>query len=96
MSSDDVAQMRSVQFAEYGDADVLHLVEGPAPQPGPGQVRIAVRRAGLNPMDWKLRTGGMAEQMPLDLPHIPGLEVAGVVDAVGDDTEFAVGDEVFG
>lgn len=96
MTSSDPARMRAVQFAEYGDADVLHVVEVPVPTPGPKQVRVAVRRAGLNPMDWKLRTGGMAEQMPLDLPHIPGLEVAGVVDAVGEGADFTEGDEVFG
>jgi NADPH:quinone reductase-like Zn-dependent oxidoreductase len=96
MSSTDTQNMRSVQFAEYGEPDVLTVVDVPVPRPGPNQVRIAVRRAGVNPMDWKLRKGGMAQQMPLDLPHVPGLEVAGVVDAVGDGADFAVGDEVFG
>ncbi|POM22839.1 Quinone oxidoreductase 1 [Actinomadura rubteroloni] len=88
---------RAVQFSEYGEPDVLRTVELDVPPPGPGQVRVSVRAAGVNPMDWKLRSGAMAQFMPVDLPAVPGGEVAGVVDAVGPGvTGHAVGDEVLG
>lgn len=58
-------------------------------------MRVAVRAAGVNPIDWKIRSGTMSRDAKF--PTIPGLEIAGVVDAVGPDTHgFAVGDEVFG
>lgn len=88
---------RAAQFAEYGDSSVVKVVEVPAPTPGPGQVRLSVRAAGVNPIDWKIIAGFMREQMPLSLPAGAGGDVAGVVDEVGPDvTEFAVGDEVLG
>ncbi|SDH32153.1 NADPH:quinone reductase [Lentzea fradiae] len=87
--------MRAITFSGYGGPEVLRLSEVPVPEPGPGQVRLAVRAAGINPLDWKIRNGGK-QQIPVSFPHIPGLEVAGVVDAVGAGAEFAVGDEVFG
>jgi NADPH:quinone reductase-like Zn-dependent oxidoreductase len=86
--------MQAVTYAEFGGPEVLRVSEVEDPRPGPGQVRIAVRAAGVNPWDWKLR-GGM---MPgAELPRIDGLEAAGVVDAVGPGVEgTAVGDEVLG
>ncbi|WP_304438163.1 NADP-dependent oxidoreductase, partial [Frankia sp. CpI1-P] len=64
---------------------------------GPGQIRIAVRAAGVNPVDWKIRNGSTLRTIPVPLPHIPGLEAAGVVDEVGAGVEgVSVGDEVFG
>src|SRR4051794_8264981 len=48
---------KAVQFSQYGEPDVLHVADVPAPEPGPGQVRIAVRAAGINPADWKIRRG---------------------------------------
>lgn len=88
--------MRAITFAEYGGPDVLRLSEVPLPEPGPGQVRVAVRAIGVNPIDWKIRGGGMRQNFAVSFPHIPGLEVAGVVDAAGDDAGLSVGDEVFG
>ncbi|MCU1680296.1 MAG: NADP-dependent oxidoreductase [Amycolatopsis sp.] len=88
--------MRAITFAEYGGPEVLREEDVPTPEPGAGQVRVAVRVAGLNPLDWKIRSGGMAQGAPLDGVTIPGAELAGVVDAVGDGTDLAVGDEVFG
>jgi NADPH:quinone reductase-like Zn-dependent oxidoreductase len=88
---------RAVAFNEYGDADVLRLVDLEKPQAGPGQVRIAVRAAGVNPVDWKIRSGAMAGGRKADFPVVPGIDVAGVIDQVGSDvSEFAVGDEVLG
>jgi NADPH:quinone reductase-like Zn-dependent oxidoreductase len=88
--------MRAITFSAYGGPDVLQLSEVPVPEPGPGQVRLAVRAAGINPIDWKIRNGAMQQNFQVALPHIPGVEVAGVVDAVGEGADFAVGDEVFG
>ncbi|MFJ8915297.1 NADP-dependent oxidoreductase [Amycolatopsis sp. NPDC102389] len=88
--------MRAITITQYGEPDVLRLAEVPLPEPGAGQVRVAVKAAGVNPIDWKIRSGAMAEVRPVDFPHILGLELAGVVDAVGEGADFAVGDEVFG
>nr|WP_157468080.1 NADP-dependent oxidoreductase [Frankia sp. QA3] len=86
-----------MSFDETGGPEVLHLVDVPQPHAGPGQIRIAVRAAGVNPVDWKIRNGSTLRTLPVPLPHIPGMEAAGVVDEVGADVEgVAVGDEVFG
>src|SRR4051812_10345011 len=89
--------MRAVIFNEYGGPEVLQVGDVPEPHPGPGQVRIAVRAAGVNPIDWKMRSGAMREMMPLDFPALDGREASGVVDEVGDGASgVAAGDEVFG
>src|SRR3954471_7005276 len=89
--------MRAVIFIEYGGPEVLQVGDVPEPHPGPGQVRIAVRAAGVNPIDWKMRSGAMREMMPLDFPALDGREASGVVDEVGDGASgVAAGDEVFG
>ncbi|HEY3481609.1 MAG TPA: NADP-dependent oxidoreductase [Streptomyces sp.] len=88
---------KSIVFTEYGSADVLRLTESDVPEPGPGQVRIAVRVAGVNPLDHKIRAGYLQQVFPVTFPKVPGVEAAGVVEAVGEGvTDFAVGDEVFG
>ena len=86
--------MRAVVYTESGDSSVLDLVEREAPEPGPGEARVRIVRAGVNPTDWKFRAGGMGE---LAFPEIvPGQDGAGVVDAVGPDvTDLAVGDRVW-
>ena len=89
--------MKAVQFSEYGGPEVLHVSDVEEPHAGAGQIRVAVRGAGVNPVDWKVRSGAMQQFMPIDLPSIPGSDVAGVVDEVGDGvTDVSVGDEVFG
>lgn len=89
--------MFALAFDEYGDPSVLHMTELPEPHAGPGEVRIAVRAAGVNPVDWKVRAGYMQEVMPVAFPAIPGMDAAGVVDEVGEGVEgVGVGDEVFG
>jgi len=89
--------MRAVMFSEYGGPEVLHVADVDAPRPGPGQVRVAVRAAGVNPIDWKARSGVIRDVMPLQLPVVDGREAAGVVDAVGTGVNgVAPGDEVFG
>ena len=88
---------RIVKFSEYGGTDALRIVDAPELSAGPGQVRVAVRAAGINPIDSKILHGFMADVMPLTLPAGLGSDLAGVVDEVGAGvTEFAVGDEVFG
>ncbi|GGL52657.1 NADPH:quinone reductase [Halocalculus aciditolerans] len=86
--------MRAVRYHEHGGPEVLQVDDVPTPEPGPGEVRIAVEAAGVNPVDTYFREGAYA---PPALPMIPGSDVAGVVDAVGDDaTRFEPGDRVFG
>ncbi|MDL5160297.1 NADP-dependent oxidoreductase [Actinomycetospora termitidis] len=88
---------RAVQFSRFGGPEVLELVERENPQPGPGQVRVAVRAASVNPADWKVRSGAFARTDAPDHPVVPGFDVAGVVEAVGSGvTTPGVGDEVLG
>ncbi|MFE7463596.1 NADP-dependent oxidoreductase [Streptomyces sp. NPDC057499] len=88
---------RAVEFSEYGEPEVLRVVERALPAPGPGQVLLAVRAAGVNPLDRQLRSGAVAGMMPVEFPFVPGGDVAGVVAATGPDvTGLAEGDEVFG
>jgi NADPH:quinone reductase-like Zn-dependent oxidoreductase len=76
---------------------VLRVDDVPDPHAGSGEIRVAVRAAGVNPIDWKVRSGAMAQGDAPDEPTIPGSDVAGVVDEVGDGvSDVAVGDEVFG
>ncbi|SDB85291.1 NADPH:quinone reductase [Sanguibacter gelidistatuariae] len=89
--------MRALQFTEYGSPDVLTVAEAPEPHAGPGQVRIRVSAASVNPMDWKIRAGYLAKMSPSTFPVIPGSDAAGVVDEVGEGVQgVAVGDDVFG
>ncbi|MFI7501051.1 NADP-dependent oxidoreductase [Streptomyces sp. NPDC049687] len=86
-------------FTRYGGPETEAFVDLDRPVPGPGQLLIAVRAAGVNPVDWKLRTG---YRRPGDtgervFPSVLGSEVAGVVEEMGEGvTGFAPGDEVFG
>jgi NADPH:quinone reductase-like Zn-dependent oxidoreductase len=85
--------MKAVRFGQFGGPEVLEIVDLPDPHPGRGQVRIAVRAAGVNPSDWKKREGLMDAELPQTLGH----EAAGVVDELGEGVvDVAVGDRVFG
>ncbi|MEO8106205.1 MAG: NADP-dependent oxidoreductase [Actinomycetes bacterium] len=87
--------MRAMAYDAYGSDDALALRELPDPKVGPGEVRIQVRRAGVNPVDWKVMSGGLDGLMDAVFPVVPGWDVAGTVESVGLDTpEFDVGDEV--
>lgn len=87
--------MKAITYSSYGDPDVMTLEEVDDPKVGPGEVRLAVRAAGVNPVDWKLMAGGLDPLMTVHFPAIPGWDVAGVVEAVGPDvSEVAEGDEV--
>ena len=86
-------------FTRYGGPEAEALIEVDRPSPGPGQVLVAVRAAGVNPVDWKQRTGYRrpGQSGERDFPAYFGSEVSGVVAAVGAGVEgFAVGDPVFG
>ncbi|WP_326622921.1 NADP-dependent oxidoreductase [Streptomyces decoyicus] len=98
--------MRAIIYNEFGGAEVLALGHTDKPVPGPGEVRVKVVTVGVNPLDHKQRYGWVEQFYPTTFPAVPGLEFAGVVDAIGDaegdgpDGEpadaLAVGDEVFG
>ncbi|MBI2923688.1 MAG: zinc-binding dehydrogenase [Planctomycetes bacterium] len=84
--------MRAVLFRKHGGAEVLETAELPAPEPGAGEARLAVKAAALNHLDIWVRNGLGA---PIPMPHIPGSDGAGVVDAVGAGvTLVKPGDEV--
>jgi NADPH:quinone reductase-like Zn-dependent oxidoreductase len=85
--------VKAARFSRFGGPEVLEIVDLPDPHPGPGQVRIAVRAAGVNPSDWKKRQG----LMDPELPQAMGYEAAGIIDELGAGVaDAAVGDRVFG
>lgn len=89
--------MHALQFTEYGGPEVLRWAEAPDPHPGPGQVRVSVRAASINPIDWKVARGTMSGGETLTEVGRVGYDAAGVVDEVGADViGVAPGDEVFG
>ncbi|MFG1818354.1 NADP-dependent oxidoreductase [Kribbella sp. NPDC049174] len=88
--------MHAVVFEEFGGPEVLRTQDVAEPHAGPGEVRVSVRAAGVNPIDFKIRRGWTQGFIDVTFPATPGLEVAGVVDEVGAGAEFAIGDEVVG
>ncbi|WP_030295618.1 NADP-dependent oxidoreductase [Streptomyces sp. NRRL F-5681] len=89
--------MKKVSYAAFGGPDVLDLIDAEEPHAGPGHIRVSVRAAGVNPVDWRLREGQVLGAHPVELPAGVGLDAAGVVDEVGEGvTDVAVGDRVFG
>lgn len=87
-----LTDMRAVVYHEPGPSSVLQIVERDLPEPGPGEVRVRVLRAGVNPTDWKFRAGMMSGYDEVT----PGQDGSGVVDAVGEQvTGLAVGDRVW-
>jgi NADPH:quinone reductase-like Zn-dependent oxidoreductase len=89
--------MRALQFSEYGPASVLQVSDVPEPHAGPGHIRVSVRASGVTPADCYLRSGRFRDTIPLSLPHVLGVDAAGVVDEVGAAvTSVRPGDTVFG
>ncbi|WP_432397549.1 NADP-dependent oxidoreductase [Pseudarthrobacter sp. L19] len=87
--------MKAITYSEYGTPDVLELTDQPMPKVGPGMVLVKVKAASVNPVDWKIVSGGLDGMMDLQFPAIPGWDVAGVVEAVGIDApQYQPGDEV--
>ncbi len=89
--------MKRVQYYRYGGPEELRIEEVAIPEPGRGQIRVRIRAAAANPMDWKIRRGEMRLMTGRKFPRGLGHDFAGVVEAVGPNvTRFKVGDEVFG
>ena len=89
--------MRAIGVTEFGGPDALRVVELPDPQAGPGEVRIRVFAAAVNPTDTGLRSGARAAQLKdVPPPYVPGMDVAGVVDQIGPQTstDLRPGDQV--
>ncbi|HEY9003995.1 MAG TPA: NADP-dependent oxidoreductase [Mucilaginibacter sp.] len=89
--------MKAVRIHEYGGPEVLELEEAPMPEPARDEVLVKVYATSVNPVDWKIREGARKEKFPADLPLIPGWDVSGVVEKVGENVhQFKKGDEVYG
>ena len=89
--------MQAIQARDYGGPEVLTLEQAPRPEPNTDQVLIRLKAAGVNPADWKYRSGAYKQFMPLTFPWTPGMEGAGIVEVVGANvTSFKKGDEVYG
>ena len=87
--------MRAWTYDSFGDLDHLRLTEQPDPLPGPGTVRVQVRAAAVNPVDWKILAGGLGDRVPVHFPATIGWDVAGVVDELGFDVDdVSIGDGV--
>lgn len=88
--------MRAVVINEYGTSEALTLVDLKAPSPGPDEVLIRVRAAGVNPVDWKIRSGMLRMMLWLKFPFIPGFDISGDVASVGSHVNrFKPGDPVY-
>jgi NADPH:quinone reductase-like Zn-dependent oxidoreductase len=87
--------MRALTFSRFGGPEVLEILDLPERAPGPDQVRVRVAAATVNPTDIGFRSGRQSAQLAgLEPPYIPGMEMAGVVDAVGPGSEWRPGDPV--
>ena len=90
-----VPHVKAITYSQTGGSDVLHLVDRDVPEPGAGEVRVRVVVSGVNPTDWKSRSGASGGQLPA-AEVVPNQDGAGVVDAVGEGVEgLAVGDRVW-
>lgn len=88
--------VKAVGVREFGGPEALGVVEMDEPHPGPGQIRVRVHAAAINPTDTLFRAGVTSAEFARDRPppYLPGMDVAGVVDEVGDGARQAVGDDV--
>ncbi|WP_336632687.1 MULTISPECIES: NADP-dependent oxidoreductase [unclassified Microbacterium] len=87
--------MKAVRFHHQGGSEVLRYEDAPTPTPGAGEVRVRVAGSAFNPADGGIRGGFLP--IPVSLPHVPGYDVSGTVDAIGEGVDtFSVGDEVIG
>ena len=88
---------RAVLIRAYGGAAAAEIADIARPTAGQGQVLVRVRAAGVNGIDWKIREGFVRDAFPLQLPAVLGIELAGVVEALGPDaSRFRIGDRVMG
>ena len=87
--------MKAIRFHEFGGTEVLRFEDVERPVPGAGQVLVRVAATSFNPVDDHIRAGALAEMLPITLPHVPGIDLAGTVAELGADvTGLEVGDEV--
>ncbi len=87
--------MKAIGIHQFGGPEVLEALDLPTPQPGPEEVLVKIKAAGVNPVDWKIREGLLKGRLPCEFPIILGWDAAGIVEAVGDKVkEFKKGDEV--
>ncbi|KUL63345.1 NADP-dependent oxidoreductase [Streptomyces sp. NRRL S-1521] len=87
--------MKAVRFHEFGSSEVLRYEDVDRPVPGAGQVLVRVAATSFNPVDGHIRAGALAEMIPITLPYVPGIDLAGTVEELGADvTGFRVGDHV--
>ena len=88
--------MKAIRIHNYGDLNTLSYEDAPQPEAGPGDVRIRVHAAAVNPVDWKIRAGYLAGMLPHQMPLTLGWDVSGVVDQIGSDVaHLSVGDAVY-
>lgn len=88
--------MKAILCDQFGGPEVMRLDEIETPAPGPGEVLIRIHAAGVNPVDWKIREGGLARLFPCKFPLIPGWDAAGTVAALGDGvTGLSLGERVW-
>jgi NADPH:quinone reductase-like Zn-dependent oxidoreductase len=88
---------RAVRFDKYGGTDVLRVVEVDRPVPGPRQVLVRIKAAGINPGEAAIREGAFANRWPSTFPSGQGSDLAGLVEEIGSGVKnVAVGDEVIG
>jgi NADPH:quinone reductase-like Zn-dependent oxidoreductase len=86
-----------VRYDDYGDVDVLKVVDVDAPEPGPGQVLVRVKAAAINPGEAKIREGALRDRWPSTFPSGQGSDLAGVIEKLGPGVDgWSVGDEVIG
>src|SRR5438105_12089383 len=75
--------INAIQVHDYGNANQLRFERIPRPEPREGEVLVRVHAAGVNPVDWKIRSGWMKDFRPTTFPYVPGADLAGVVEKVG-------------
>ena len=89
--------MKAIRIHQYGNPQVLRAEDVPRPEPGAAEILVRVVAAGVNAIDWKIRSGMLKEMIPLPLPYTPGLDFSGVVAQLGSNVgDLGVGAEVFG
>ena len=89
--------MKAIRIHDFGGPEVLELEEAPTPHPGKDEVLVKVYATSVNPVDWKIREGLGMEKFPSNLPLIPGWDVSGVIEKVGENVhKFKQGDEIYG
>lgn len=89
--------MKVVRYHDYGGPEVMRVEDVPVPEVGAGEVLVRVEATSVNPVDWKVRSGAARAILQFPMPIVPGGDIAGVVEAVGEGvTGFGKGDKVFG